>query len=282
MFTIPAVLTEEDVSRLPKLPDPEKVDQYVACAREETITMTLNQTPLSVRVFATTVLLTLGTAYGLALLYLYAKEVKPSRQQGVGLVEGIAQTYHGVPGETALIASLKGSMSAMIEGQEFVAFSDWIVEGATEEGYAGVAPIVENNCASCHAEGGYYPKVENYADLKQLAAVDEGIDIQVLARMTHVHVFGIPLLFYILGALYVRTRYPERLKAVIIVLPFIGVFMDIGHWWLTKAAPTWALGVVLSGALMSTGFALQWSMTLWDIWRPAPAGEQRDPMPLVD
>ena len=48
--------------------------------------MTLRRTPLSVRVFATTVLLTLGTAYGLALLYLYAKNVRPARQQGVGLV----------------------------------------------------------------------------------------------------------------------------------------------------------------------------------------------------
>jgi hypothetical protein len=33
---------------------------------------------------------------------------------------------------------------------------------------------------------------------------------------------------------------------------------------------------------MSSGFALQWSMTLWDVWAPAPAGDQRDPMPLLD
>ena len=62
----------------------------------------------------------------------------------------------------------------------------------------------------------------------------------------------------------------------------IGVFMDIGHWWLTKAAADWAVGVVLSGALMTSGFGLQWAMTLWDVWAPAPPGEQRDPLPLVE
>lgn len=244
--------------------------------------MTLHHTPLSVRVFATTVLVTLGIGYSLALLYLYGRQIKPSRDQGVRVVEGVAHTYHGRPGESALIASLKGGMSAMIEGEEFVAFSEWVDGGATEEGYAQVASIVEDNCAACHDEGGYPPLVTNYTETKALTAVDEGKDIRVLARMTHVHVFGIPLLFYILGALFVRTRYGEKIKAVIVVLPFLGVFLDILHWWLTKASPGFAIGVVISGALMSSGFALQWSMTLWDVWAPAPAGDQKDPLPLVD
>jgi hypothetical protein len=249
---------------------------------KEVLAMTLRHTPLSVRVFATTVLLTLGTGYALALLYLYAKEIKPSRDQGIRVVEGVAHTYHGVPGESTLMSALKGSMSSMIEGDDLVTFMEWAADGATEEGYANVAPLVDNNCASCHAADGYPPLVTNYAELKALTAVDEGMDMAALARMTHVHVFGIPLLFYILGALYVRTRYPEKIKAVIIVLPFLGVFLDILHWWLTKASPGFAFGVVISGALMSSGFALQWSMTLWDVWAPAPAGDQRDPMPLLD
>ena len=122
--------------------------------------MTLRNTPLSVRVFATTVLVTLGLGYALALVFLYAREVEPSRKQGVRLVEGVANTYHGIPGETALISTLKGSMSSMIEGEEFVAFSVWIETGATEEGYAQVASIVENNCMTCHDEGGLLPEAD--------------------------------------------------------------------------------------------------------------------------
>jgi len=244
--------------------------------------MTLRHTPLSVRVFATTVLLTLGIGYGLGLLYLFGQKIKPAREQGVSVVKGVAHTYHGVPGESALIAALKGSMSSMIEGEELVAFKEWVADGATEEGYGRVAPIVEDNCASCHEPEGYPPLATNYAEIKALTVVDEGVSLKALARMTHVHIFGIPLLFYILGALYVRTRYREKVKAVIIVVPFIGVFMDILHWWLTKASPGFAVGIVLSGALMSSGFALQWAMTLWDVWAPAPAGTKRDPMPLVD
>ena len=149
--------------------------------------MTLRHTPLSVRVFATTVLVTLGLGYALAMLFLYAREIKPSKDQGVGVVKGVAQTYHGVPGESALMASLKSSMSSMIEGEEFVAFSEWVDGGATEEGYAKVASIVEDNCASCHEEGGYSPLVTNYTEIKALPVDYErlGEYMEPMAKFLH-------------------------------------------------------------------------------------------------
>ena len=98
-----------------------------------------------------------------AMLYLFGQKIRPAREQGVSVVQGVAHSYHGVPGESTLISALKGSMSPMIEGHEFVALSEWAAAGATEEGYASVAPIVNDNCASCHTPGDYPPVVTNYA-----------------------------------------------------------------------------------------------------------------------
>ena len=232
--------------------------------------MTLKHTTLSVRVFGTSVLMVLGLGYLLAMVYLFTGHVRHFMQDGARVVEAIEYTYHGHPSaESRLIVSLRGSMAATVSAAEFDAIEAWIDEGAQEATYPDqVGPIVEESCVSCHDQDGYFPVLESFADVQPLTEQDGGMDVTKLARMTHVHLLGIPLLFYILGALFVRTRWNEPLKAVIVVLPFVGILTDIAHWWLTKADKTAAMGVVIGGALMSLGFTLQWFMTMGDIWLP--------------
>jgi hypothetical protein len=229
----------------------------------------LRSAPLSQRVFATAVLCTLGIGFALAYVYLYAREIRPHRQQGRGAVESVVYTYHGSAERPRLIAALHGTMAAFVNEDELAAIEAWSKAGASEPEYtATIAPILQRKCASCHAEGKYPPTLVTYAQAADLARADRGMDLPKLARMTHVHILGIPLLFYILGALFVRTRFGERLKSVLVVLPFAAILWDISHWWLTKQDPTRARGVVVGSALMSVGFALQWAMTMWDIWAP--------------
>ena len=231
--------------------------------------MTLRNSPFSVRIFCSSVLLTLGIAYTLALVYLYAQEVRPHRLQGHGLVQGIANTYHGIPGETQLLASLRGTMATTVTPEEFADIEAWVLAGAPEATYGEkVGPIIENNCASCHGEGGYFPLLTSFEDVEPLTQPDAGVDVKRLARMTHVHVLAIPLVFFMLGSFFVRTRYPEKLKAVLVALPFAAVVWDIAHWWITRMEPSAAAGVVMGGALMSLGFASQWFLTAWDTWAP--------------
>ena len=232
--------------------------------------MSLRTAPASTRVFASMVLLVLGLGYALAMVYLFSKEVKPMLEQGHGLVQGVAYTYNGVPtAEPRLLVSLRGTMASTVSPAEFDAIKRWIDGGATQEGYAGpVENIISANCASCHGQGGYPPQLTSFEDAVALTAPDTGVDIKKLARMTHIHVLGIPLLLFVLGSFFVKTRFPEALKAVLVVLPFVGVVWDIGHWWLTKLDASHATGIVVGGALMGAGFGLQWVMTAWDVWAP--------------
>jgi hypothetical protein len=236
----------------------------------------LRSAPLSQRVFATAVLLTLGIGFELSYVYLYAREIRPHQKQGRTAVESVIYTYHGAPERPRLLSALYGTMAPFVNATELAEIEAWIEAGAGEDAFAStVAPILQRKCASCHAEGKYSPALVTYAQVADLSRADRGIDLPKLARMTHVHVLGIPLLFYILGALFVRTRFAEGLKSALVVVPFVAIFWDISHWWLTKQDPTRARGVIVGAAMMSLGFGLQWTMTLWDVWWPLPASAAR-------
>jgi uncharacterized membrane protein len=241
----------------------------------------LRLAPLSQRVFASAVLAVLGIGFVLSLVYLWAREIRPHRQQGKKMIETVVHTYHGAPDLPRLISALHGSMAPFVHAEELAAIEAWAEAGAGEDAYkTTVAPIIARKCASCHAEGKYPPTLATYTQAADLARADRGMDLRKLARMTHVHLLGIPLLFYILGALFVRTRYREGLKAVLVVVPFVGILWDISHWWLTRRDPSQALGVIVGSTLMSLGFATQWCMTMWDIWAPfAPGAGARESGP---
>jgi hypothetical protein len=93
--------------------------------------------------------------------------------------------------------------------------------------------------------------------------------------MTHVHVLGIPLLFFVLGSFFVRTRFSEGLKSALVVVPFVGVAVDVSHWWLTRQDPSYAPGIIIGGVLMNVGFGLMWLMIFYDVCAPLRVGDDR-------
>jgi hypothetical protein len=233
----------------------------------------LRSAPLSMRVFTTTLLATLGLGYALSLVYLYVKKVEPHRVAGHGLVQGVAYNYNGIEDQAPLLTALEGSMGNFVDPDELRAIDRWVGTGATQAVYRGeIEPILEKNCVSCHRKGAYEPSLTSFKEVSKLTEVGRGMDVVQLARTTHVHLLAIPLLLYILGAFFVRTRFSEGLKSVVVVVPFLGVALDISHWWLTRQNPSHAIGVVIGGMLMSLGFGLMWLMTLYDVYAPLGKG----------
>lgn len=235
----------------------------------------LRLAPLSRRVLSASLLATFGIGYLMALVYMYAQEVRPHRLEGHGLVQSVANTYHGIPSESPIVASLRGSMASTVDADELTAIVDWVEAGALEATYAErVGPIIEEKCAGCHdAEGSYFPPLTSYAEVAAIAKPGGGVSVQKLARQTHVHLLGIPMLLFIMASMFVRTRFSEKLKSALIVLPFFGVLFDVAHWWITKLDPDAAAGVVFGGILMNAGFAAQWFMTAYDIFAPVERKE---------
>lgn len=251
--------------------------------------MSLRAAPLSVRWFALSVLACLGVAYLLAMIYLFTQKVAPNKSVDVNVVTSVQYSYHGVPtAEPRVLVALRGTMSAYVSPQEFDLLKNWIDGGATEANYrAGTKSIIERNCISCHDEGGDPPLVRDYESVFELTAADTGVGLKKLAKATHIHVFGIPMVFFMLGALFIRTRWNESLKSLLVVVPFCAIMFDISHWWVTKIYASAALGIVVGGGFMGAGFAAQWFLTFFDIVLPyrgkpvAPPPEPPEPEDLA-
>lgn len=235
--------------------------------------MSLKHGTTSERLFATSLLALLGLGYVMALVYLFSSELLPHIRAGRGFVAGISRTYHGGEGETRLEAVLKGPMAFAARSEDLARVQQWIQGGATREGFRALEPLVSRKCAHCHQPGQNPPLVRNYDEVRLLLQRDGGKPVQALARTTHVHLFTVPLMLFPLGFFFLRTRYSERLKCLLIVLPFAALVWDIAHWWITRFFPAAAWGVLFGGMAFCLAFASQWALTLWDVWAPCSSPE---------
>ena len=66
---------------------------------------------------------------------------------------------------------------------------------------------------------------------------DTGTNIVQLARVSHIHLFGISLIFLATGAIFALSETPVWLRVLLVVLPYLTIIMDIGSWWLTSISP---------------------------------------------
>ncbi len=230
--------------------------------------ITLRGLPVTVRWLFSFFLATMGLGYLLALTYLFLLEVEPHRKMGMNLVQATILKYYGNRGNTRLEAALNGSMAEKINPAEKAEVIQWIRDGATTAGYEKVRPLFEKNCISCHSKDSGYPipSLTSYEEALKVTEVDLGQSIRALARVSHIHLFGMSFIFLLTGIIFALSEINKRLRLVIVALPFIAIWLDIGSWWFTKYQPVFAYTVIIGGALMGLALAAQILIPLWEMW----------------
>jgi hypothetical protein len=231
--------------------------------------MTLRRLPLPFRALFSSFLIVVGIGYLTALSLLFLVDIKPNLGAKKSVVEDISEQYHGLPSNTRLEMALKGPMAIMASPDERKRIFNWIHTGATKKGYAAVAPIFKNNCMSCHNPqiNRSLPPLSGYDEIKKLVKTDTGEDIVSLARVSHIHLFGISLIFMLTGGIFALSETPVWLRVALVVIPYLTIIMDIGSWWLTKYLdPTFAYVVLIGGAGMGLALAAQIFIPLWEMW----------------
>jgi hypothetical protein len=92
-------------------------------------------------------------------------------------------------------------------------------------------------------------------------------DIVYLLRMSHQHAFGHGVMYTVLGAIFLLSTLPERLKTPLILLPFLGAGLDLAAWWLQKyAAADYEWLSIAGGILFSVGFTVMSVRIFWELW----------------
>jgi hypothetical protein len=55
-------------------------------------------------------------------------------------------------------------------------------------------------------------------------------------------------------------------RSILIAIPFLAIWLDIGSWWFTKFEPVFAYTVIGGGALMGLSLAGQIGLSLYEMW----------------
>jgi len=240
---------------------------------EESMTVrTLGTLSTPMRALLTCFLVTIGVGYVAALLYLFLVDIDPHQKVGVGIAEGIAQKYHGTRGNTRLEAALRGPMSDRLGEPDKQEILRWVHDGASADGFAKVKPIFERICTQCHSPttGMPIPPLTSFEDIRKVAQVDTGLSFIQLARVSHVHLFGMSIIFLLTGGIFAFSAVPAKLRLLIIVVPYVSIWTDIGSWWITKYQPGFAYAVLIGGGLMGVALAAQILISIGEMWIKGP------------
>jgi len=229
--------------------------------------------PRSLRVLYTGALLVLGLAYIFAMIQTYISHAARDGSPGLS-VQDLIIAYSGTKENSKLESALKGPMIDKIDPQDAAKITAWIHKGSKEMAFErDVQPLLDDNCLACHdGSNPHLPNLSDYKNVKELTAVDTGTSIFTLVRISHIHLFGITFIFFIVGLIfshaYVR---PVWFKCTVIAVPFGAIVLDIGSWYLTKLNPAFAWVIYIGGIGMGLSFAYMWFVSMYQMWfKPPP------------
>jgi len=234
-----------------------------------------SELPYSLRALYTAVLIMLSLGYLFALLYLFhTYSGRDGDPKGMSY-QDLVIAYTGSGDASRLESALRGPMSTMLPADELTTIIEWLQKGTDRSSYeTAIRPVLDERCMTCH--DGSNPHLVNlggYDNLMKVTEQDTGTDIFTLVRVSHIHLFGLSFIFFILGFIfshaYVR---PVWFKCVVIVMPFVALAADVSSWYFTKLFHPFAWVVMSAGAMMGLSFAFMWVVSMYQMWvSPKPA-----------
>jgi hypothetical protein len=203
----------------------------------------LRALPPPFRLLCAGYLVTLGLAYAVALLFVFAESGMTPK--------GIETQFRGGAGPTAGngTADALGGEPSLAQGEE----------AAAEAG--GDAVAAEDSLPSLGREwqeqtrGMRFPK-----------------PFKEMILSTHLHLLSISGILFLVGGLFACSSFPERAKGWVIAAGFAGLALDYACMWGVRyAGPGFSAGVFLFGFAQSLSLAIQMLASLKDLGFPGRA-----------
>jgi len=240
-----------------------------------------SELPYSVRSLYTATLLILGLGYLFALVYVFhtysGKDGNPLTLSYQDIVIG----YSGSGKGSRLESALRTSMVNMAAQEEAAAIIGWVQGGADRTKYeSDVRPILEKRCMACHdGSNPHLPNLNGYDNVKKVTERDTGAELFTLVRVSHIHLFGITFIFFLVGTIFSHAYLrPVWFKCAVIVLPFVCLVLDVSSWYVIKLYHPFGWVVMIAGAILAASFAFMWVVSIWQMWfgrvPPAVAARQ--------
>jgi len=227
-----------------------------------------SQMTIASKMFYTGVFCVLGVGYLAAMLYVFMSHAGRDGKPALS-AQDIVIAYAGTSSGTKLESALMGPMSRMLQPEENHQIVDWVRMGTNKDEFdAKIGPLMTKRCVVCHNNlNPHLPSFESYEGVMKVAEKDTGANIPTLVRVSHIHLFGLTFIFYLVGSMFIHAYFRrDWLQAVIVVTPFLCILADIASWYLTKLDAEFAWIVIGSGALMGTCFSIMFFVSMWQMW----------------
>jgi hypothetical protein len=186
-------------------------------------------------------------------------------------VDDIIYSYHGNhdgPNASKLESKLFGSMKDNAPPEVRMALLKWADAGApASEWESDIKPKVEEYCGPCHANTPGLANITDKAVMDQMTKRDEGMTFSTLTRVSHIHLFGVSFIFFMVGWIFsYATGFNVWLKSLLIIMPFAFLIVDVASWWLTKLNPNFAWLVIIGGFVYSMAATVMIFSSLYQMW----------------
>ena len=188
-------------------------------------------------------------------------------------------SYSGSSEGTQLEAALAGPMSAMLSESDLDSILGWIRDGAPKDRYeTELKAVIDQNCLDCHdGSNPHLSNLDGLDNVKKLVVQDTGADLHTLVRVSHIHLFGVTFIFFIMGFIFSHAwMRPVWLKCTIMLVPFIGIAADVSSWYFTKLYSGFAWVVMIAGGLMALCFSIMWFVSMYQMWFYKVPGKVRE------
>ena len=164
-----------------------------------------SELPYSQRVLYTSALLILGMGYLFAMLNLYFTYAGKAGGNPLLLTpQDLIVAYSGSGQASRLESALRGPMSTMLPREEVTVVVGWIQAGDKRPDYEkNIRPILDKRCMACHdGSNPHLPNLNGYDNLKKVTEQDRGATIPTLVRVSHIHLFGLTFIFFLVGLMF--------------------------------------------------------------------------------
>jgi len=228
-----------------------------------------SELPYSVRVLYTAALLVLGMGYLFAGIYLFHTYSGKDGNPMTLTYDDLVIAYTGSGKGSRLESALAGPMSTMLPPEELTGVVKWVQQGADKDAYEKqIRPVLDKRCMTCHdGSNPHLPNLYGYDNLKKVTERDTGTDIFTLVRVSHIHLFGLTFIFFIMGMVFSHAYIrPVWFKCTLVALPFLFIATDISSWYMVKIFHPFAWLTMGAGALMGLCFACMWFIAMYQIW----------------
>jgi hypothetical protein len=229
-----------------------------------------SELPYSLRTLYTATLLILAMGYLFALLNVFFTYAGKAGGNPLMLsYEDMVVAYAGNGKGSVIEDALNGPMATMLPSDEKGVVIAWARAGASQASYlSDIKPILDKRCMACHDGGN--PQLNNlstYDGLKKVTEIDTGASAATLLRDSHIHLFGMTFIFFIMGLMFSHAYLrPVWFKSAVIATPFATVALDIVAMYLTKLFHPFAAVTIACGAASAACFAFMWLVTMYQMW----------------